>query len=203
MAKWQPESETVVGKNEHVGRRLFDEPTLAGFRGAKPSNRLTLRHFEETRDREFSLDRLGRSGVDGRVVGYLLPRATAQGKKYRPEKTFDGWAVVKAQTLTNPPKGERFPVTPSPLLGSSEGLESNVYHAHATLPEFDAPDKSYYTALHLQFLFETYGSIHSAAPSTNARLDVSTEAPSDLRKGWKEILLSFLNKLSRWAEGWR
>ena len=66
---------------------------------------LDLRHFEEKRDREFSLDRLGRSGIDRAVTGYLTPRAEAAGRQLRPAKTFDGWAVLRARQLQQPPVG--------------------------------------------------------------------------------------------------
>jgi len=162
MAKWQPESETVVGKNEHLGRRLFDEPMLAGATKQKPFTGLLLRHFEETRDLEFSLDRLGRTSVELAVVRYLMPRVDAAANKFRPPKAFDGWFVIKAEFLKKPKQGPPFPVTPSPDMRA--GLDENRYHAHATLP---ATADTYTNALQLKYLFEQHGKPQPAVRSTS------------------------------------
>jgi hypothetical protein len=125
MAKWQPESDTVIGKNEHLGRRLFDEPMLAGATNQKPFTGLRRRHFEETRDLEFSLDRLGRTSVEPGVIRYLMPRADAAAAKFKPPKAFDGWFVIKADFLQKPKQGPAFPVTPSPDI--KPGLDENRF----------------------------------------------------------------------------
>jgi hypothetical protein len=109
MARWKPRSEDSVGKNEHVGRRLFDEPMLVGMRDPTRSvSRLDLRHFEETRHREFSLDRLGRSGIEKAVLGYLGPRAVAAGQKFSRSKPFNGWAVIRVKQLESPKKNAQW-----------------------------------------------------------------------------------------------
>lgn len=136
-----------------MGRRLFDEPMLAGAENQKQFQGLLLRHFQEKRDREFSLDRLGRSGVDRTVVKYLAPRAEAAGQKLKPAKLFHGWAVIRASLISNAPTGASMPLTPSPIAGTD--LNDNIYHAHATLPEGDA----YSIALHLRHLFTSHGSV--------------------------------------------
>ena len=159
MATWQPKSDEAVGKNEPLGRRLFDEPMLAGANEATSYDGLDLRNFEETRGREFSLDRLGRSGVDNRV-SYLLPRAHAAAAKFAVAKTFNGWAVLRTHKLINPPKGARLPVVASPIAG--DGLAENLYHAHAILPE-GGDAASYSSALHLRsYLQNTAGCIRCA-----------------------------------------
>jgi len=173
MAKWQPENEAVVGKNEHLGRRLFDEPMLAGATNQKPFSGLLLRHFEETRDLEFSLDRLGRTGVDLSAIRYLVPRADAAAAKLTPIRAFDGWFVIKADYLQRPKHGPAFPVTPSPEM--SPGLNENRYHAHATLP---ATADSYTCALHLKYLFEQHGKPQPAVRTT------SSNPPSWWRNLW-------------------
>jgi hypothetical protein len=116
---------------------------------------LDIRNFEEKRDREFSLDRLGRSGVEKSVVGYLRLRAIAAGTRFKSPKQFSGWAVLRARQLEQPQAGldiyGRLPVVASPVHG--EGLSENIYHAHIVTPEAD----HYAISLHLRHLFANYG----------------------------------------------
>jgi len=167
MALWNPPGDHV-GDNEHIGRRLFDEPMLIGAQNQKPYAGLDIRHFEETRDDEpFSLDRLGRSSIDRAVVRYLRPRAEMAGARFRPAKAFNGWAVLRARQLANPPVGRAqhgtFPVIASPDNGN--GLLENIYHAHITISRID----HYTIALHLRHLFVSYGIIHSMPPVEGIR----------------------------------
>ena len=130
---------------------------LIGGQSESPFAGLDIRNFEEKRDREFSLDRLGRSGVENAVVGYLLPRSNAAGRAFRPIKAFNGWAVLRAHQLERPPIGlDRYgqmPVIASPEPG--EGLAENIYHAHVLTPQVD----HYGMALHLRHLFANYGTV--------------------------------------------
>src|SRR4051812_36837447 len=102
MARWKPLSE--VGQNESVGRRLFDEPMLTGAQDQNASyDGLDLRNFEERRDGEVSLDRLGRSNIENQVVSYLLPRAHAAAAKFKSPKTFSGWFTVVVRHIEKQP----------------------------------------------------------------------------------------------------
>jgi hypothetical protein len=132
---------------------------LAGALETTKFDGLDLRNFEETRDREFSLDRLGRTGIDNRVVKYLLPRATSAGETFSQPRQFDGWATLRADKLANPPKGVKLPPVASPIAG--EGLAENIYHAHVVLAD-DGEHAVYSNALHLRFLFARYGTMHAA-----------------------------------------
>lgn len=156
MGRWVPSER--VGSNEHVGRRLFDEPLLAGGQGQPRFEGLDLRNFEERRDQEFSLDRLGRQSVEKAVVTYLVPRAIASGKRFVPTKSFNGWAVLRARQLETPAVGldryGKLPVIASPEPG--ESFSENIYHAHVVTPELD----HYSKALHLRQLFARYGTVH-------------------------------------------
>jgi hypothetical protein len=154
MASWTPAADQPIGSNEHLGRRLFDEPLLAGGADQAPFNGLDLRNFQEKRDREYSLDRLGRSSVEPKVLTYLLPRATQAASKFRDPKRFDGWAVLRARELTKARVGANVWIEPSPVAG--RGFDENIYHAHALRPE-DKEDYSF--ALHLRHLFTAYGQI--------------------------------------------
>lgn len=187
MATWLPGSEEPVGKNEQLGRRLFDEPMLAGASTQKHFDGLDLRNFQETRTNEFSLDRLGRSSVDRRVISYLLPRGIAASQTFQKPKQFNGWVALRAETLTSPPKGPKLPIVPSPIGG--EGLAENPYHAHALLEE---PRDDYSTALHLRFLFGKYGTIQ---PIPSAQLQSEQHAFSDL----VDPARALMSKLANWC----
>lgn len=155
MARWKPRGDEPVGGNEHIGRRLFDEPMLVGALNQRPFAGLDLRHFQETRDLEFSVDRLGRSGIE-KPKNYLRPRAEAAGQKFARPKAFNGWAVLRARQLECPPVGAALPVIASPVTGG--GLDDeNPYHAHLLLPAVG----DYHTALHLRNLFGTYGNVEA------------------------------------------
>jgi hypothetical protein len=138
MARWIPPGN--IGPNEHLGRRLFDEPKLFGARDQKQFTGLEIRNFQETRDNEFSLDRLGGSGVIRKVVNYLVPRADATGRKFQNPLSFDGWMVVPARTI----EAEGWPLVASPDQGSlvngapkpwnDAHLDQNLYHGHLVMP---------------------------------------------------------------------
>jgi hypothetical protein len=162
MARWTPSAEEAIGANEQLGRRLFDEPLLTGAGDQHDFSGLDLRNFQEKRDNEYSLDRMGKSGIDRSVVSYLAPRATHAGTKYNPAKSFDGWAVIGARRLRQANPEVKF--KPSPISGS--GLEENPYHAHAVRPDnlLDI-----YFALHLRHLFVSHGTIHKSARSATTR----------------------------------
>ena len=162
MGRWKPRSEDPIEKNEHVGRRLFDQPVLAGMLYPKPSSGwdLNLNNFIETRDREFSLDRLGRTGVDNHVVKYLSPRAEDAGKNCVPPKQFSGWSVIQVKQLENPFSGHPgMTVLPSPVVG--DGLKENIYHSHTILPEFDGVEpesrRHHLVALYVRERFKSSG----------------------------------------------
>lgn len=187
MATWRPSSSDPIGSKESLGRRLFDEPLLAGQEQVKKYEGLELRHFEEKRSNEFSLDRLGRTNVERAVVNYLLPRARQQGQTFNPKRTFHGWAVVRAERLTKPATGPSLPVVPSPIKG--DGLAENTYHAHAVLPDRPDPESHYSNALHLRHTFTRHGTVEPASSqTTTSSASVSPTSLSRIRR--------FLNALA-------
>jgi hypothetical protein len=153
MGKWDPQSSDKVAASETLGRRIFDQPTLAGAVGQKaPLAVYHLRNFQETRVGEStSLDRLGRSNPEPAVLGYLEPRARAAAAKVKPQRQFHGWASIQARRLQEDTKIP-FEVRPSPLTGIE--LEENKFHADAKCLR---PHEPYVVALHLRYLFETHG----------------------------------------------
>jgi hypothetical protein len=180
MAKWNPKTDPV-GKNEPIGRRLFDEPMLVGAEDQPSFNGLDYRHFEETRDRELSLDRLGQTGIDRRARNYLRPRADAAGTKFVPPKQFNGWIHVRASALVAGWQGKSFPVTASPIDG--DGLEENTHHAHVSIK-----DDPIVAALYLRELFTRLRTVEKVEPP-NVLKKVSTwqRVMSLVRSRWKEI----------------
>ena len=159
MARWEPETDKPIGSNEHLGRRLFDEPILAGAQDQKPYVGLDYRHFEEKRiGDDVSLDRLGRTCVEKSIVRYLLPLAMSAAESTHETKIFHGWSVLKAQILRCPPRPKlpKFEVVPSPVL-DQENVK-NIYHAHIIRGSMDP----YILALHLRQLFAEYGNIEPA-----------------------------------------
>lgn len=161
MALWKPASDQPVGSNEHVGRRLFSEPLLVGSTSQPSWKGLDLRHFEERRNREFSLDRLGKSGIDRRVVHIVLPLAVVQGSTFRPSKSFDGWVVIRSKFLVEGKVGGMtLQVFPSPVSGAN----ANPYHAHVLLPEQEPIVNAWF----MRHLFVTNGILHpiSGDPAT-------------------------------------
>jgi len=144
MGRWTPPNNRPVGSNEHIGRRLFDEPKLFGARDQNPFEGLDLRNFEATADREFSVDRVGDSCCNPKVMKYLTPRAHAAATKFRTPRKFHGWLTVPARKLQIPKPGMNWSVVPSPDPGplvngaapprSDDDMAQNRYHAHVPLP---------------------------------------------------------------------
>ena len=146
MARWIPKSNDPVRLPEYIGRRLFDEPLLSGAPDQKPWMGLDLRHFIETRDdRQFSVDRLGETGINKKVVRYLTPRCTEAAKGFAESRRFDGWAYVSVRNLLQGAPKVDWKVVPSPETGSDllptqtewsdERLGQNRYHAHVAIPD--------------------------------------------------------------------
>lgn len=159
MPPWIPPIDRV-GPKEHLGRRLFDEPMLAGAKDQKSFGGLDIRHFEEPRGDEFSVDRLGRCSVDKSAVRCLRLLADAHGRTFRTPKTFNGWVVLEAHKLEKPTKGPPLPVVASPE-------KDNRYHAHVDtrklLESEPEPTRHYFIAAHLRQLFAAKGSVHPVA----------------------------------------
>lgn len=170
MATWRPPLSSV-GPYEKIGRRLFDEPMLKGAAGQPSFSRLKISHFEE-RGNEVSLDRLGATGIDGKVKKYLVPRAVAHGQTFAKPQRFDGWAVVSAKELTKVRQGLGLPVIASPV--NNPEPKDNIYHAHIVRPES-------YTSL----LMATYLSYIFEAPRG------TVEESGIQHKPWRDRLLAF------------
>src|SRR5690242_7723696 len=99
---WSPNPDNPIGLSESIARRLYDEPQLAGATDQAPLPLIDVRHFEETRGKEVSVDRCGQTGVERAVVNYLSPRAQQMGNSFKPPKAFSGWLYVRARDLIKP-----------------------------------------------------------------------------------------------------
>lgn len=140
MARWTPKDNEAIAPSEQLGRRLFDEPKLSGAPDQKPFAGLRIDHFIEKRGREFSIDRLGRTSIDHKVVAYLKPRCNHVLKE-RQAKRFDGWAIASAKKL---PKDSSWTLHPSGIREKDAGgvveawsetdLKQNMYHGHVLMP---------------------------------------------------------------------
>lgn len=160
MAPWNAREITVVGNSEVLGRRKFTHPELRGAAGQKRAlGGLDTRDFLETRDRAISLDRLGRSGIDRKVINYLLPRAEAQAQSLKPAQEFKGWVCIQAGKLMVATATYQFSLVASPVPGAE--LSENDYHAHISYPVGIEP---MFAALLLKDAFERHGSIRDARP---------------------------------------
>jgi hypothetical protein len=162
MAKWVPAAD--VEANEPIGRRLFDEPLLVGTAGQPSFRGLLVTHFEEARDDEISVDRLGKTGIDKRVTAFLKPRADSAGGKFRKPKTFNGWVVLPAQELRKVRDRPGLQIVPSPI--NDPAPNDNPYHAHVRRP---SNMDSMVTALYLRHLFTTYGKVEPVNPGQAKR----------------------------------
>ena len=188
MARWTPKDNQPVGANEHIGRRLFDEPKLVGATDQPSFQGLDLRNFEVRDDREFSVDRVGQSSCDRRVLRYLTPRANDAAKKFREPKTFNGWVVLRATNLTKP---HGWPLVASPDFGQSaqggaakwadEDLTQNRYHAHVDVPQDMDP---LFFAFKVRELFAE-GDPHYPEPHSKALRGVGSDPP----RVWRQIKL--------------
>jgi hypothetical protein len=150
MASWKPNA--TVGKNESIGRRLFQRQGLKGAEDQKrPDRTIELYHFEENKDREVSVDRLGATSIDGKVKAYLNPRGHYEATRLH-RANFRGWAVTKAKELQTPAKGKPLKIAASPIAAQNgDELSENRYHAHIDmLQEYDSHDM----AVRLKYIFE-------------------------------------------------
>jgi hypothetical protein len=150
VARWAPKDDRPVEPNEHVGRRLFDEPKLFGATDQAPLDGLSMRNFEPGKDREFSIDRVGDGCFHSKAKKYLEPRALVAATKFRNPARFDGWLTVPARKLMNPQHGMKWLLVASPDRGplvdgastdwSEMNFDQNRCHAHVPVPE-DMPDQ--------------------------------------------------------------
>jgi|SRR5450759_122283 hypothetical protein len=150
MALWKPNE--TVGKNESIGRRLFQRQGLKGAKDQKrPDRTFELYHFEENRDREVSIDRLGATSIDRKVKVYLNPRGHHAAARLH-KSDFQGWAATKAKELQSPAQGSPLEILSLPIAAQDgDELSENSFHGRILTPErYDSHDM----AIRLKYIFE-------------------------------------------------
>ncbi len=147
MALWNPPTDQI-GHAEVIGRRLFDEPTLAGAEDQAPIT-LDLRHFLDDRNDDISVDRVGRGVLEQRVLEFLVPLAKASQRK-----SFNGWVTIRADKFKGSKHRPSFPVHPDPI-------PENPFHARIDTGAVAASDQHhhFHVALALREVFSK-GQIH-------------------------------------------
>ncbi|WP_316202829.1 MULTISPECIES: hypothetical protein [unclassified Bradyrhizobium] len=156
-----------------------DQPSYSG---------LLLTHFEETRGSEISIDRLGRTGTEPKVMQFLIPRAKAAAGNFKPSKTFQGWSTISAQELRRVRRNRKLEISSSPV--TEPEPNDNPYHGHITRPaELD----SHLMALHLRYLFTTFGGME--------RVDTE-RGEIGAALFWREKLADLVAKSARWLISW-
>ena len=164
--RWAPSD--VVGNKELVGRRIFDDPIFNGELDQAARGKLRFDHFMETReDGELSLDRLGRSNAEKRVLTYLQPRCDHAGARFQRQRNFEGWAGFQVQQIRQN-KNLSLSVEASPIRSDSptdNDIEDNDYHSHILIPSNLGKHPEYLVALHLKHLFDRFGKLVSHSSS--------------------------------------
>jgi hypothetical protein len=178
MARWIPDPNHPVGANEPVGRRLFTRDRLRGAQEQAPRDGgIELYHFEE-KSGEVSLDRLGRTSIEGVIRKYLEPRARWAATRLAKPPKFLGWAVIRAKDLQAPSRGEALTIVVSPEPGSpNEPLSLNPYHAHID-PKGMNP---HMLAVYLQHRFENEKKLELLADG-GGKLNLSTSKASNIAR---------------------
>jgi hypothetical protein len=149
-----------------------DQPSLKG---------LDYRHFEESRDQQLSLDRLGLTGIEKKAKNYVRLRADAAGASCAPPKQFNGWIHARASALIMGWRGISFPVMASPVEGN--GLEENTHHAHIVIE-----DDPIIAALYLRELFTRRGTVEKVEPPKMLeKVRMWQRVINSVRSQWKEI----------------
>ncbi len=164
MPLWDPPAS--VGANEYIGRRLFDEPLLAGADDQDRFEGILLTHFQENRGDDWSVDRLGNGVVNRAVVRYLSPRAELNATGFKPPKRFDGWTTIRIGELARQWKASldaALEILPSPVPGENGGgtsdLTANSYHASIIKLSDTRP---FLMALQLRHFFTRFGKVERA-----------------------------------------
>ena len=151
MARWVPNPARPIGKNEPIGRRIFDDIVWRDEANQGQKGRLRVDHFYDTRvEEDLSFDRLGKQGnPDPRVVNLLKQLANAEADNER--KSFEGWAYVAKRHLKKPLEDNELDIRPD------DDSEENPYHALLARDDYRERRLAYFLALHLVHIFEGKG----------------------------------------------
>ena len=158
MARWIPTS--VIAKTECIGRRIFTRGQLHGAADQKPLPplKIELSHFMEKRySGDVSMDRLGRTGIEKQVIGFLDPKACQAGSRMNPVAHFQGWVYITSRQFNSSTSGLPLVLVSSPAASAEdESVIDNPYHAHVERPSGLPPGhEAHIVALQLKHIFES------------------------------------------------
>jgi hypothetical protein len=172
-----------IGDKEYVGRRLVAKKGLAGAMDqARDRKPFDLRDFDEPRPPfELSLDWLGKTSVEPKVVRDLAGQAQYMFASRKPPQAFAGWVYLQAAKISRGHKDLPCPVVSSPEFPEDPGNPlHNPYHAIVRASEkFGHP---YLIAQHLYLQFFAHGKVYSVPHFT-----LSQRAVAWLFGCWKRI----------------
>lgn len=153
MARWVPDPAGPIGKNEPIGRRIFDDIVWRDEANQGQKGRLRVDHFYDTRvEEDLSFDRLGKQGnPDPRVVNLLKRLANAEADNEG--KPFEGWAYVVKRHLKKPTEDNELDIRPD------DDSEENPYHALLARDDYRERRLAYLLAIYLVHIFEEKGKL--------------------------------------------
>lgn len=106
----------------------------------------------ETRGSDLSVDRLGATNVERKVVRKLSPLAIAHADQRQGHLQFDGWVVARAKEITKKRSEMQLRIIASRIEGDDRS--ENPYHAHIEKPSHLEP---YVFGCVLRAIFEEHG----------------------------------------------
>jgi len=164
MARWIPPDS--IANTECIGRRIFKRGQLHGAADQKPLPplKIELIHFIERRHPgDVSMDRLGRTGIERQVIGFLEPNARQAGCRMNPVANFQGWVYITARQFNSSTSGLPLVLVSSPVASAEdESVIDNPYHAHVERPPGLPPGhEAHYLALQLKHIFESNLGFHA------------------------------------------
>lgn len=91
-----------IADKEYIGRRLAAKTGLVGaIDQIRTARSFDLRDFQERRPpHELSLDWLGRTGLDSKVLRSLGDQAATMFSGQKPPRRFAGWVYLQAVKIT-------------------------------------------------------------------------------------------------------
>jgi hypothetical protein len=157
----------LISDKEYIGRRLAARPTLVGawdqIRQRLPFD---LRDFEETRPpHDISLDWLGKSGLQRKVLRALGDQAARMFGQQKPPQTFAGWVYLQTEKVSRAHRDFPCRVVSSPERPDEpDHPEHNPYHC---LIKYEQPfSHPHLMAQHVYLQFQKKGAveIHPRTP---------------------------------------
>jgi len=126
------EAPPVVGSDERVGRRIFND-RLRGTDGQPEPPLGNIDWFIEKKSAELSVDRIGQGKFKKDHRSYLTSCAKEHSSKIHGQPSFAGWACIDVFSLRKSWKNCSANVKASPIY--QEGVVENKFHADIFFPD--------------------------------------------------------------------